>query len=176
MNSFEEEWRKLEWGLGNYYISNLGRVKNLKTGMVLSPNRSGAAREYLSVCLYSKNISKRFLIHRLVCAAFLGDISGKEANHKDFNKQNNAFWNLEIVSHAENMTHAGMGGRMKTESRPGESNYNSKLTREQAIEIIKRRKAGERRKDLAKEYGVSTGPIDQIFYGISWKELDAYRV
>ncbi len=54
------------------------------------------------------------LIHRLVIEAFRGQIpEGHETNHKDGNKLNNALYNLEIVTHSENMSHAYHNGLFK---------------------------------------------------------------
>lgn len=60
-------------------------------------------------------IKKRrsFLVHRLVALAWLDCPEGYEnmdVNHKDANKSNNHYSNLEWVSHQENMSH---GKRMK---------------------------------------------------------------
>lgn len=49
----------------------------------------------------------RYLLHRAMWIAFKGDIpSGYEINHKDGNKLNNMIYNLELVTHSENLQHA----------------------------------------------------------------------
>lgn len=46
-------------------------------------------------------------VHRLVAMAFVkGMVSGKEVNHIDGNKRNNAASNLEWVTKSENQLHA----------------------------------------------------------------------
>lgn len=63
---------------------------------------------YKIVKLYVEPKSpKSFLVHRLVAAAFIGDIpKGMQINHIDGNKINNNLDNLEIVTQSENMIHS----------------------------------------------------------------------
>ena len=42
-------------------------------------------------------------VHRVIASVFLGDITGMEVDHLDFNKKNNFVENLEIVTKKENM-------------------------------------------------------------------------
>jgi len=83
-----------------YEISNKGRVrKNHKH--ILSPQIHITGYVYISIH------GKQQLVHRLVYIAFNGMIEyGYEINHKDCNKQNNSLYNLECVTHSENMKHA----------------------------------------------------------------------
>ena len=82
-------------------ISSLGRIKSFhkqNKGCILSKkNRQG---DYLRVilCGVGKNRTTA-LIHRLVAAAFIGEIpNGYQVHHRDGNKQNNTMANLEIIS------------------------------------------------------------------------------
>lgn len=50
----------------------------------------------------------------------------------------------------------------------GQRNANAKLTREQVDEIIRRRNAGERQKDLAMEFGVGQMQVSRIVRGLRW--------
>lgn len=86
-------------------ISDYGRVKNTKTGHISSLgdiNNMG----YKRVTLYSP-IKKRFFVHRLVAYHFCdGYQEDLVVNHKDGNKQNNNYLNLEWVTRSENDLHA----------------------------------------------------------------------
>jgi len=55
---------------------------------------------------------KLFKVHRLVADHFLWNSRKKCVNHKDCDKQNNHFSNLEWVTHQENTDHAWENGRM----------------------------------------------------------------
>lgn len=51
----------------------------------------------------------------------------------------------------------------------GERNPSARLTREQVVEIRRRRKEGEKQKDLAAEYGVSATQISRIVNKKKWR-------
>lgn len=98
-----EVWKNIN-DFPNYEVSNLGRVKNVKTGHILKTNTSD---RYYSVELFNNGESKRILVHRLVAEAFLPKVTGKEwINHKDGNRYNNAVSNLEWCTPTENNIHA----------------------------------------------------------------------
>ena len=98
----EEIWKPLVGYDYNYEISNLGRVKLVRTISKGSKDRAG----YLRVMLIKngKEITKK--VHRLVCEAFLDTYSEElVVNHIDFNKSNNIVSNLECVTNYENSKH-----------------------------------------------------------------------
>jgi hypothetical protein len=87
---------------GNYEISNYGDVKSnlFKIPRLLKPDNSTG---YLRVKLNKK----WYLVHRLVALYFLENKENKtQVNHKDENKLNNNFLNLEWVSHRENIEYS----------------------------------------------------------------------
>lgn len=91
---------------GRYEISNWGNVRATKTKKEMMPyfNRKGG---YLKIRLLDKNkVRQTLYIHQLVAWNFVG-IPNKdyEVNHKDGNKQNNSFSNLEWVTRKENKEH-----------------------------------------------------------------------
>lgn len=96
-----EIWKEISGTNGAYLVSNLGRVKSNKTGIILKPQprRHG----YLAVWLYDNGVSKRVSVHRLVAEAFCERMPGKnEVNHINENKQDNRAANLEWCTHSEN--------------------------------------------------------------------------
>lgn len=99
-----EIWKDIENYVGYYQVSSYGRVKNIKTGNILTGdiNNNG----YKRVCLYTP-VKKRFFIHRLVAYHFCeGYQDNLVVNHKDGNKQNNKADNLEWITRSENDLHA----------------------------------------------------------------------
>lgn len=92
---------------GKYEVSNKGRLR--KDGFKhLRPHVHKTG--YVYICI----AGERKLIHRLVIEAFQGRIpEGYETNHKDGNKLNNSLYNLEVVTHSENMSHAYHSGLFK---------------------------------------------------------------
>lgn len=87
---------------------------------------------------YRSNIENKtynFYIHRLVAKYFIGDIpSGYVVNHKDGNKLNNHYSNLEIVTYSENIRHADKIGLRKCAS--GIKNGNGKVSDAKIFLII----------------------------------------
>jgi hypothetical protein len=107
-----EEWRPVRLGIlaleSNYEVSSLGRVRNRKTGRVLSShfitNRSGDL--YEKVDLYLAGIRHKRFVHRLVAEQFIPNPENKpEVNHPDGNTLNNGKDNVEWATREENEAH-----------------------------------------------------------------------
>jgi hypothetical protein len=91
-----EEWRIIG-GFDDYSVSNLGRVRNDRTGWVLKAQLDKATQYlFVSLCRRPKKI------HQLVATAFLGDSGGLEVNHIDRDRRNNSIRNLEYCTHSAN--------------------------------------------------------------------------
>ena len=85
----------------------MAKVKNGERKILAQSNQYG----YKSVSLREGGAQKTFLVHRLVCAAFLPrDERRPNVNHKDGNKANNHIENLEWVTQKENIDHARATG------------------------------------------------------------------
>ena len=98
-----ETFVKIE-GFENYEVSNLGKVRNIKSGIMLKPwfTKDG----YLRHCLYKHNKRKNLLLHRIIATAFIDNPDEKPCvNHIDENKLNNDLSNLEWCTARENLIH-----------------------------------------------------------------------
>ena len=148
----DEEWKTIE-KFNNYSISNYGRVKRLKTNRILKSGRK--PKGYLHVSLSQDGIQKNCSVHRLVAEAFLGPCpKNKEVNHIDGNKEHNYDFNLQYVTHKENMNHASRNGLIKKKF--GANNHRSKLTISKVRKIRKLYKTGKYiQDDLAKKFNIS---------------------
>ena len=96
-NLINEKWKEIQDTNGKYFISNCGRVKSYcgYTAKILLQDKT--KNGYLSVKINGKNI----FIHRLVAFAFCDNKHKGEnvqIHHKDTNKTNNNYKNLEILT------------------------------------------------------------------------------
>ena len=98
-----ETFVKIE-GFEKYEVSNLGKVRNIKSGRVLktSLNNNG----YLRLFLCKNNKRKHLYLHRIIATAFIDNPDEKPCvNHIDENKLNNDLSNLEWCTVRENLIH-----------------------------------------------------------------------
>lgn len=101
-----EKWVILNEPYDKYAVSDLGQIKNIKTGKILAqhlrPNDG-----YLQVTLWNNNKGKNFTVHRLVALNFLDNTEKKrDVNHKNGIKTDNRLENLEWCTPSENNYHA----------------------------------------------------------------------
>lgn len=105
----KEIWTEIPNWEGLYEVSNFGRARNAKTKK-LKPhdfNNYGYAR----VQCYNGESRAKLFIHRLVAELFVsGKQEGFVVNHKDGDKTNNIFTNLEWVTRSYNNSHALTNG------------------------------------------------------------------
>lgn len=88
-----EVWKPVDGYDGFYEVSNLGRIRTLRTNKILSEK---ITKGYCFVKLYKNGKSKQKYIHRIVATAFIPNpLNLNQVNHKDENPKNNSVDNLE---------------------------------------------------------------------------------
>lgn len=86
-------------GYNNYSVSDLGNIRNDKTGRILKFYIKPSG--YKQVQLGRKTVPQ--YVHRLVASAFIPNTLNKpQVNHKNGNKGDNRVENLEWVTASEN--------------------------------------------------------------------------
>ncbi|MFY7853698.1 MAG: HNH endonuclease [Brevundimonas sp.] len=140
-------------------------IRNLP-GRFLTPK---VRSRYLCLTLCGDGGSRtNVLVHRVVCAAFNGPAPFAEAqvNHRDGNRLNNHFSNLEWVSRSENLRHA-----YDNDLKPaGEKSHLAKLTADQVREIRAMRGL-KSQAEIGRQFGVSQTCVGKILSGKKWKQL-----
>lgn len=102
----EELWKPIPT-YPTYEASNLGRVRNKNTNVILRPNKN--SKGYRHVVLYRgcKKDKHMVGVHRAVAMAWIPtDDFSLTVNHKDENKDNNTVENLEWMTNTDNVIYS----------------------------------------------------------------------
>lgn len=165
-----ERWLPVKGFGGRYEVSSRGRVrswaKNQK-GRVLKPQTT--RKGYQRVNLYGPGGDSEYrVVHRLVLFAFVGPPPpGHETSHLNGNPADNRVENLSWATPAEN-THLQVEHGT---ARRGELHGCARLTEGDVLDILARCAAGEPRKALAAEYGITKTHVGCIVTGENWKHV-----
>lgn len=168
MQDTECFWKPISFGSG-YMVSKRGSVVN-SAGQEIIPQKHH--KGYLKVRLSSNGKTKGFFVHRLVAKAFHDNPNNPpQINHKDGDKQNNYYLNLEWCDASHNIRHAINSGLIKPKL--GLMNPRaSKLTENEVLEIRQHILTREFTRDmLCRKYGVSVHVVKDIRSNRSWKHL-----
>lgn len=108
MLKMEEIWKKIiinDLPTQTYFVSNFGRVKNIKTRRFLNGYTSNNGYQMVHLRM---EVQKLCSVHRLVMISFSPNVEMEilQINHKDGNKKNNHIDNLEWSTAKENMRHS----------------------------------------------------------------------
>ena len=157
-----------------FSISTWGRVFNRETKNILPKDIMYDKNHYITVRLKAiDNSPIHVQLHRITLLSFnyVDNSDSLEVNHKDGIKYHNWIWNLEWMSHIDNMNHAVENGLF----RYGEDHSNSKLTNEQADEICRLISEGKTPTEIKEivniEYCNIPKIVQNIKLGYSWKNL-----
>jgi hypothetical protein len=110
----KEIWKPVNGYEGTYEVSNLGRCRSLKRGVVKKYLNHIRPDGYVVVTLCNNGNGKRFLVHQIVARAFIPNPLGRKfINHINSIKHDNRIKNLEWCTASENSIHSyRSGGRI----------------------------------------------------------------
>lgn len=144
-----EEWRTIQ---GTHYaISNLGNIKNNKTGVVRKPQTDKDGYKQIVIQVNNKHLCLK--IHKLVAEYFVPNpLNLPIVNHKDGDKLNCEDTNLEWSTSSHNNLHA-----YATNLKQG------KLSPEDRNKINRMYKTGKyTQRELAKMFGIKQSSVYSI--------------
>ena len=157
-----------------YMVSTYGRIYNTATQNYLPKEIRYDLDRYVSVgLLLNDGTYKNESVHRIVMMAFhpIENYSEMEPNHINGNKTSNNIWNLEWLTHKENMEHAVNTGLYTF----GEDRDNSLLTNEQVHQICKLIADGKSQDEIANIMNLQNCNVRKIVtnikLGLSWKNI-----
>jgi hypothetical protein len=158
-----ENWRPAYGWTGLYEVSDLGRVRNSRTGRVLHQQKHN--RGYLHCGLSGAVGVKTVKVHHLVLDTFRRlRRYGEECRHVDGDKTNNALTNLRWGSAKQNSIDRHVHGRTAA----GEHHGKSVLLEKDVLSI---RKDFRPAADIAKEYGVHPSTVYAVRSRRAWTYL-----
>ena len=135
-----------------YFVSEDGRVFSHKTKKELKSSLD--RRGYARVWLYKDNLRKEKSIHRIVATAFVEGNRCLTVNHKDGDKKNNHYSNLEWVSNADNMRHSFSQGLRSIENMGRKRGKSFAIKEDVLVEAFKEINSGTSVRKTAKKYNV----------------------
>jgi hypothetical protein len=174
-----ERWKYIRGTRKYYAVSTFGRVRSLDRVVPCRRNGTRTIKGrilklgesvYLNCSLRVDGKTLPRDVHVLVARAFVPNPNNKpEVNHKDGNKWNNHWRNLEWVTKKENMEHASRNGLASGGSMPGSSHPCSKLTEEIVRKVLLDKKLSN--KSWASKLGVSGVLIGLIRRRKNWTHV-----
>lgn len=172
MAGVSDQWREEVWldivGFENRYeVSNLGRIRSIKTGNELVP---AYTHGYGHVTLLKADGTRHSVrVHVAVLTAFCGrpPFEGAQSAHNNGDQLDCRLVNLRWASPKENQDDVTRHGNRYE----GERVHNAKLKASDIPGIRTRIKNGERYETIAEDHGVSISTVSLIFRNKIWKHV-----
>lgn len=118
--ALEEAWEVVNGSCGLYEVSSLGRVRSVKSGLVLNPAPPKTNRTYAAISLHLPAGRVRRSVHRLVAEAFLEKPDGTTlVRHINGNNADNRAINLAWGTAKDNSHDRDRHGRTAVGDRHG---------------------------------------------------------
>lgn len=163
-----EQWKQVK-DYPDYMISSYGRILSNKLNKCKIRKPCKNKNGYHNLLLFGKGIKKILVVHRLVAFYFVpGYKKGLQVNHKDGNKLNNYYHNLEWVTASQNTKHAYDIG---LKEKPfGEKNGRALFTKKQVKKIRKDFKKIKSIQKMADDLAVNYKTIMRIVKNQTYKD------
>lgn len=169
-------WRPVLGYEGLYEVGADGRVRRVagsKTAPVARELKQYRHRTgYMMVRLYQggRGTGVGKYVHRLVAQALLGPVpAGRQVNHVDGDKANNAIGNLEYVTAKENIAHAEKRG-LRPKAR-GVDHGSTHLTEMDVLAIRVLSGMTAKHRHIADYFGISVAQVSRIVNRKQWRHI-----
>ena len=156
-------------------LSEYPNYRIYEEGYVISPNgkRLKVYRDKAGYCFVTmkntEGVYKKVRLHRIVACAFISNPDNlPEVNHKDGDKANNAFINLEWVTSKQNKDHGWNMGLYRNKT---QNHYAAVLTDLQVHDICVLLQLNISNSVIADKYNVDKSIIAHIKAGDTWKDI-----
>ena len=173
-----EQWGQVI-GFPNYIVSNIGNVKRIGVTPVRKISKERLLKHHvMSQGYHMVNLFKNGnnhtcwrMVHRLVLEAFLRvRPQGKQCNHIDGNKSNNAIENLEWVTPSENIKHSY--SNLGRKAPMGEQSGKAKLTMRNIVAIRMLYKLQTiTQLEISKQFNISRACVGSITTRRTWRHI-----
>jgi hypothetical protein len=156
----------------NYFVDEEGKAySSYKKNKLLKLKYETTWNGYNRVTLYNEEVTKRFLVHRLILETFLGPCpEGMEGCHLNNNKLDNRLSNLKWDTHTNNQLDASKSGIQGGLKQKGENHNMVKLSNKEVLEI---REIGKTKTqiEIAKIYNTNQTNVSLIINRKRWKHI-----
>lgn len=170
MGSFFMKQKKIK-GYENYIVYEDGRIYNVKRKTFLSPVLN---LRYMVVLLYNNGKRKMHYVHRLVAEAFCKKNENTNCvNHKDLDRTNNHYKNLEWVTTKENVNHYIKSDKYKPRKMSQKLINNIKERNYKKVICLNTNTVFNSMMDYAKYKDISLSQVSQKLNGIQLNNLNA---
>jgi len=145
----------------NYKFSSGGKVWSNKANAYMKTQTNKNGYKQLGLVKFDGK-RKMLYIHRLIAELFVLKTSGNQVNHKDGDKLNNHYKNLEWVTPTENMKHARDTGLFNQD---GVNNGSAKFDNETIARVFTLVDAGLTQAVVGAILNMSQQNVSQIITG-----------
>lgn len=165
---FGEDWKPVVGYEGRYEVSSMGRVRSLRSGIVMRQQTEAKGHRSLFIGQTGKD-RKHVFTHILVAAAFIGARpEGHVINHRNGCPSDNRPSNLEYCTQQQNAKHAH---RIGLQSNKGMKHSQARLT-DTNIECIRLwAEDGYTLSSISKVYSLPSGYASRIVQRKAWSHV-----
>lgn len=163
-----EQFKRITYGDMVYEVGNFGTIVGKKGVVKQRLNKDG----YIQVTLGKDKKRTSVLVHRLVASYFIPNpYNLPEVNHKDYNRANPRYDNLEWVIHKSNVNHSSSQGRYKERAK-GVNNGRARVNENAVREIrLFYNKGLATKSELARIYSIGWSTVHNIAENNTWKHI-----